>query len=104
MNKFRVGLIGAGYVSAHHLRALQSIASVQVVGIADLDLARAQAVARAFGLMGVYGSAAELLAAGVDVIHVLTPPAFHAEVGLQALEAGAHVLVEKPMAETAEQC
>jgi predicted dehydrogenase/nucleoside-diphosphate-sugar epimerase len=104
MNKFRVGIIGAGYVSAHHLRALKTIASVEVVGIADLDLVRAKAVAKAFNLPGVYGSVEELLASGVDVVHVLTPPAFHAMVAIQALQAGVHVLVEKPMAETPEQC
>jgi predicted dehydrogenase/nucleoside-diphosphate-sugar epimerase len=104
MNKFRVGIIGAGYVSAHHLRALKTLASVQVVGIADLDLARAQAAAKAFNLPGAYGSVEELLASGVDVVHVLTPPAFHAALSIQALEAGVHVLVEKPMAETPEQC
>lgn len=104
MNKFRVGIIGAGYVSAHHLRALKTIASVEVVGIADLDLVRAKATAKAFNLPGAYGSAEELLASGVDVVHVLTPPAFHAMLAIQSLQAGAHVLVEKPMAETPEQC
>ena len=104
MNKFRVGIIGAGYVSAHHLRALKTIASVEVVGIADLDLLRAKAVAKAFNLPSAYGSVEELLASGVDVVHVLTPPAFHAMLAIQALQAGAHVLVEKPMAETPEQC
>ena len=104
MNKFRVGIIGAGYVSAHHLRALKTIASVEVVGIADLDLVRAKAVAKAFNLPGAYGSVEELLASGVDVVHVLTPPAFHATLAILALKAGAHVLVEKPMAETPEQC
>jgi predicted dehydrogenase/nucleoside-diphosphate-sugar epimerase len=104
MNKFRVGIVGAGYVSAHHLRALKSIASVQVVGIADLDLDKAEAAAKAFNLPGAFRSVEELLASGVDVVHVLTPPSFHAEVSVQALQAGAHVLVEKPMAETVEQC
>ena len=104
MTKFRVGVIGAGYVSAHHLRALMSLPSVRVVGIADLDLAKAQAVARAFCLPAAYGSVEELLAAGVDVVHVLTPPAFHSRLAIQALQAGVHVLVEKPMAETPEQC
>ena len=104
MNKFKVGIIGAGYVSAHHLRALKTIASVEVVGIADLDLVRAKAVAKAFNLPSAYGSVEELLASGVDVVHVLTPPAFHAALVIQALQAGVHVLVEKPMAETPEQC
>ena len=103
MTKFRVG-IGAGYVSAHHIRAVKSLSSIQIAGIADLDLARAQAVAQTFDLPNAYGSVKELLASGVDVVHVLTPPAFHAALSIQALQAGAHVLVEKPMAETPEQC
>jgi len=104
MTKFRVGIIGAGYVSAHHIRALKSLSSIQIAGIADLDLARAQAVAHTFNLPNAYGNVKELLASGVDVVHVLTPPAFHAALSIQALQAGAHVLVEKPMAETPEQC
>ncbi len=104
MTKFRVGIIGAGYVSAHHLRALKSLPSVQVTGIADLDFPKAEAVAKAFDLPAAYGSVEELLASGVDVVHVLTPPAFHSKLAIQALEAGVHVLVEKPMAETPEQC
>jgi predicted dehydrogenase/nucleoside-diphosphate-sugar epimerase len=104
MKRFRVGIIGAGYVSAHHLRALKALPSVQVAGIADLDLARANAVAKAFDLSGAYGSVEELLATDMDVVHVLTPPTSHAMLAIQALQAGAHVLVEKPMAETVEQC
>jgi predicted dehydrogenase/nucleoside-diphosphate-sugar epimerase len=104
MKEFRVGIIGAGYVSAHHLRALKSLSSVRVVGIADLDLARAKDVAKAFNLPSAYGSVEALLASGVDVVHVLTPPASHAALAIQALQGGAHVLVEKPMAETPEQC
>ncbi len=104
MTKFRVGIIGAGYVSAHHIRALKSLSSIQIAGIADLDLARAKAVAQTFNLPNAYGSVKELLDSGVDVVHVLTPPAFHAALSIQALQASAHVLVEKPMAETPEQC
>jgi predicted dehydrogenase/nucleoside-diphosphate-sugar epimerase len=104
MNKFRVGIIGAGYVSAHHLRALKFLPSVQVVGVADLDLDKAKAVAKRFDLPNAYGSVEELLASGVDVVHVLTPPVSHAALSIQALHAGVHVLVEKPMAETPEQC
>ena len=104
MKKFRVGIIGAGYVSAHHLRALKSLPAVEVVGIADLDQSRAEAVAKSFDLPRAYGRVEDLLASGVDVVHVLTPPAVHAKLCILALEAGSHVLVEKPMAETPQQC
>jgi predicted dehydrogenase/nucleoside-diphosphate-sugar epimerase len=104
MTRFRVGIVGAGYVSGHHLRALKSLRAVDVVGIADLDFERANAVAKKFHIPRAYANVHELLASGVDVIHVLTPPAFHSNVAIQALQAAAHVLVEKPMAETPEQC
>lgn len=104
MHKFRTGIVGAGYVSAHHLRALRSIPSVAVVGIADLDIKRAETIARAFNISEAYGSTEKLFAAGVDVVHVLTPPASHAGVAISALGAGAHVLVEKPMADSPDQC
>ena len=104
MKRFRVGVIGAGYVSAHHLRALKSLPALRISGIADLDLAKAQNVAKSFDLPEAYGSVEELLTSGLDVVHVLTPPGAHATVAIQALQAGAHVLVEKPMAETPEQC
>lgn len=104
MTKFRVGIVGAGYVSGHHLRALRSLPDVRVVGIADLDFERAQTVAKTSNIPHAFANVEELLALGVDVVHVLTPPASHARVAIQSLQAGAHVLVEKPMAETPEQC
>ena len=104
MTKFKVGIVGAGYVSGHHLRALKSLPSVEVVGIADLDLGRAETVARTFNIPHAYAAVDQLLQSRVDVVHVLTPPAFHAAIAIQALQAGAHVLVEKPMAETPAQC
>jgi len=104
MKKFRVGIIGCGYVSAHHLRALKSISSVEILGVADLDLAKAQAVAKTFALPAACTNIEELLAIGLDTVHVLTPPATHSTLTIQSLKAGTHVLVEKPMAETPEQC
>lgn len=102
--KIRVGLVGAGYVSAHHLRALQALDFVEVVGIADVNFELAQQVARRFGVSAAFRSLAEMKPAKPDVIHVLTPPALHASIAIEALEMGCHVFVEKPMAETAEDC
>ncbi|MCG3148436.1 MAG: Inositol 2-dehydrogenase/D-chiro-inositol 3-dehydrogenase [Verrucomicrobiae bacterium] len=95
----RVGLIGAGYVSQFHIKALQRLPDVEIVGVCDLDLARAQATGcRAFG------STKELYAAGVDFVHILTPPASHAALTIEALQHGCHVLVEKPLATSVEDC
>ncbi|MGH9581922.1 MAG: Gfo/Idh/MocA family protein, partial [Bryobacteraceae bacterium] len=76
----RVGLVGAGYVSAYHIRALQSLRDVEIVGIADSNADRAAEMARKFGLPQAYRTLAEMAAAGPQVIHVLTPPSSHCQV------------------------
>ncbi|MBM3862292.1 MAG: NAD-dependent epimerase/dehydratase family protein, partial [Verrucomicrobia bacterium] len=96
---FRIGLIGAGYVCQYHLLALRRLAGVHITGVCDLDLARAQATG-----CPAFATTQELYAAGVDVVHVLTPPASHAALTIEALEHGCHVLVEKPLATSAEDC
>ena len=101
---FRAGLVGAGYVSAYHIRALQSLPNVEIVGIADLNKTRAQEIADQFGIPAAFRSVEEMLSAKPDVIHVLTPPDSHCAISIQAVEAGCHVLVEKPMAPRIEEC
>jgi predicted dehydrogenase/nucleoside-diphosphate-sugar epimerase len=103
-SKVKVGLVGAGYVSAHHARALRGLPFVEIVGIADLDGERARKLAEQFAIPRVYPSLQAMAEARPDVIHVLTPPATHAALVLEALDMGCHVLVEKPMAETVADC
>ena len=99
----RVGLVGAGYVSEFHIRALRRLPQVRIVGITDLREPRARAVGEQFGI-AVHPSLAAMAAAGLDVVHVLTPPESHTAVALEALAHGCHVLVEKPLATTVEDC
>lgn len=99
----RAGLVGAGYVSEFHLKALRGLPTVPVIGIHDRDRDRAETVARQWGLR-VFDSLDTLVAAGANVIHVLTPPASHAAVTLAALERGCDVLVEKPLATSVADC
>src|SRR5205807_6964971 len=101
---YRVALVGAGYVSSYHLRALRTLPNVEVVGIADPDQTHARQMAAAFGVPRIFQSLEELAETSPDVIHILTPPASHCDLTLQALDMGCHVLVEKPMAITAEEC
>lgn len=99
MKTFRVGLVGAGYVSEFHIKALTRLPHVRIVGVTDLDRARA----RATGLP-TFPSLRAMAAEGLDVVHVLTPPDSHAAVALEALRLGCHVLVEKPLATSLEDC
>ena len=100
---FRAGLVGAGYVSEYHVRALQRLPEVRITGITDLVEPRARAAAARLGIVA-YPSLEAMVDAGVDVVHVLTPPASHTAVALDALQRGCHVLVEKPLATSVEDC
>ena len=106
MNKrpIRAGIVGAGYVSAYHIQALRSLDAVEVVGIADPDVTRAERLAARFNISQVYPSLEALADATPDVVHILTPPALHCELSVRAMKMGCHVLVEKPMAETVQDC
>ncbi|ATG50385.1 dehydrogenase [Brachybacterium vulturis] len=99
----RIGLIGCGDVSVVHVEAIRDIEGLELVGVADTD---PQARARAAAATGVPGFAdtQELIdAAGPDAVHVATPHDQHIGPSLTALEAGVHVLQEKPLAHTLEE-
>jgi predicted dehydrogenase/nucleoside-diphosphate-sugar epimerase len=96
--KFRAGMVGAGNICEFHVAAIKALPDVELVGVTDLDRKRAQANAERWGTIA-FDSLEQLIDAGANVIHVLTPPAAHAKVAIAALNAGCHVLVEKPIAE-----
>lgn len=102
----RVGVIGAGLVAqAVHLPHLTDLGErFAVAGLAEPDPAVRAAVARRHGIDRSFASHAELLAAGgLDAVLVCSPNATHAEIVLDALAAGLHVLVEKPPALTLDE-
>jgi predicted dehydrogenase/nucleoside-diphosphate-sugar epimerase len=96
-------LVGAGYISEFHARALQRVSNARIVGIADVVNARATALAARFGIPKVFPTLDAMIHEGVDVAHILTPPDTHAHLAVTALENGCHVLVEKPLAINAEE-
>ena len=100
----RVAVVGAGYVATHHLAALSRLDFVEVVGLCDSNRAAAEALAARFKVGRVVASLAELADAKPNVVYVLTPPASHATLAIQAMDMGCHVLVEKPMADSAADC
>ena len=100
----KIGIVGGGMISGHHLTAATRYPGAEVVGIVDRDIGRARAQAAHFAVPNTFDNLAALLALKPDVVHVLTPPASHSAVAIEALERGAHVLVEKPMAATEAEC
>ncbi|MDE1892778.1 MAG: NAD-dependent epimerase/dehydratase family protein [Pseudomonadota bacterium] len=102
--KLRIAIVGAGYVARYHIAALRRLEFVEIVGICDLDQAAAQALAKAFGIGLVTADLAALASQRPDAVYVLTPPASHCALSLQALDMGCHVFVEKPMADSVAEC
>jgi predicted dehydrogenase/nucleoside-diphosphate-sugar epimerase len=96
--------VGAGYVASRHLSALRDLSFVEVVGICDTDRKKAEELAARFSIAGVFPSLQAMAGARPQVVHIMTPPASHCALALEALDMGCHVFVEKPMAETAEEC
>ena len=96
---FNVAFVGCGQVARAHLAALAAVPVARLVALCDHDRDQARTLAASAPAATVHGDLGEALSAHcIDVVHVLTPPATHAAIAVQAAEAGCHVLVEKPMA------
>ena len=100
----KIAFTGTGHASRVHARAAQSIADLESVAIVNHRADSMAAYAASFGIERQYASVEDLLAnGGVDILSVNTPNYLHAPQAIAALEAGVHVMVEKPMAlDTAE--
>ncbi len=88
--------MGVGHLGSRHARIYAESPNAELVGVADIDRERARAVADAYGVRAV-ADVAELLSE-IDAASVAVPTASHGEVTEALLEAGVHVLVEKPIA------
>ena len=100
----RIGIIGAGAVAPLHARAAGLLPDVQMTAVCDVQPAAATVVAEPIGA-AVFTDYRDLLASGTtDAVIVNTPHSLHREMAVAAAEAGQHVLVEKPMAISLDDC
>lgn len=100
VQQLRVGVIGVGVMGAIHAQAYARHAQADLVAVCDLDATRAQEVARQCNC-DAHDDVETLLARDdIDAASICTPDPFHVEPTLAALEAGKHVLLEKPIATT----
>jgi predicted dehydrogenase len=100
----RVGVIGCGYWGPNLVRNLLEVSGAEVVACADSDAGRRTFMQRRFPSLSVRGSASAILDdSDIDAVVVATPMATHVPLAEQALRAGKHVLVEKPLAPRAAE-
>lgn len=92
-------VIGTGAISKEHLAFLQSSDKAELMAVCDLSPAAARYAAERYGAPGIYTDYRQMLAdLQPQVVHILTPPQTHKRLGIDCLEAGAHVICEKPIA------
>jgi len=104
---YRVGIVGCGGIAnGKHMPALKALPNVEMVAFCDIVPERAQKAREEFGAPDskLYATYQELAAdPTLDAVHVCTPNKSHAPITIAALEAGKHVMCEKPMAKTARE-
>lgn len=101
--RYRAALIGGGFIGPVHAEALRRI-GVEVAGLLDLTPEHGRASAARIGVDKVYGSLDELVSdASVTSVHIASPNTAHFEQAKRALEAGKHVVCEKPLASTSKE-
>ena len=99
-SEIRIGIIGAGYIAGWHSEAVKATPGTRLTAICDASPEAGRALADSLGVP-YFSSVAGMIAARiVDAVLILTPPGSHAALAIECLNAGLHVLVEKPMALT----
>lgn len=99
MKKIGMGLVGPGFVAAHHIDAVRRLGDVDVIAIAGSSQQSAEKKAAEYKIDRAYGDYAELIAdPNIQVVHNTTPNYLHLPVTLAALAAGKHVISDKPLA------
>ncbi|MFK0083218.1 Gfo/Idh/MocA family protein [Glutamicibacter sp. NPDC090743] len=100
------GILGPGWIASQFAASLNDLTASRLAAVGSRTLARSEQFARTYGDTGTraFGSYAEVLEdPGVDVVYIAVPHSGHAELALEAIAAGKHVLVEKPMSLDAGQ-
>jgi len=98
----RVGVIGVGALGRHHARVLGDTADATLAAVVDVDEVRARDIATQHGAAATFTDAAALVGK-VDAVTIASPTVAHHELAAMLIDAGIHVLVEKPMTTTLEQ-
>lgn len=103
-NKHYVGMIGCGNIAVHHMNAIAEIENAEVFGVYSADLAQGKEFSEKHNITA-YSTLEELLSEDkISIVSICTPSGTHPDIAIKAMEAGKHVIVEKPLALTVEDC
>ncbi|WP_406661243.1 UDP-N-acetylglucosamine 3-dehydrogenase [Methanolobus sp. ZRKC3] len=97
----RVGVIGAGAMGKNHIRIYSEMPGVELAGISDIDKDLVEGLAQEYNAKA-FTDYNELLKMDLDAISIVVPTKMHRKVAIECIEAGANVLVEKPIADSVE--
>ncbi len=106
MDKLRVGIIGVGWPGQRHIEGYQKNPNAQIVALSDVNTEAAEKVRAEYSVDGarIYGDYREMLESpDVDAVSICTPNFLHGPMAIDALDAGKHVLLEKPLAHNLEE-
>lgn len=104
MKRIKCGIIGVGFVGAHHIEAARRLGFVEVAALAGSKLSSAQAKAERYHIPKAYGSYEELINdPEIEVIHNTTPNYLHRPVNVMAAKAGKHIISDKPLGMNARE-
>lgn len=107
MQKLKAALVGTGLIAKlKHIPAFRHHSGkVELAAVCDVNLEAATKVAAEFGIRGAHADVGEMLAKEKpDLVDICTPPKTHAPIAIQVMNAGSNVLIEKPMAQSVEEC
>src|SRR2546429_1071898 len=98
----RMGVVGVGVMGSNHARVIAELPGVEFVGVADPDRPQANFVAETLGCAAV-GDLDALIELGIDAATIAAPTHLHHDLALACIRRGIHVMVEKPIASSAEE-
>src|SRR4030042_5901402 len=97
-------IVGGGHIVNHrHIPVFKKLKDVEVFAVCDKEEAFAKRTAEQFGIGSYFTSLSEMLKEKIDIVDICTPPRTHYSLAIEALEAGRHVLAEKPLAMTVKE-
>lgn len=104
MNNIKFGIIGCGTIAHFHAKAIAAVKGAELCGVTDTNYEIAKRFAESYEARA-YKTVEEMLADGaIDAVCICTPSGFHADGAIKAIKAGKHVIIEKPLAITNEDC